>query len=252
MKDSVIFYWSGTGNSLQVAKDIAAGLGDTELIHIGGFDLGTKIEAKRVGIVFPVYCWGPPFIVAEFADKMKVSAGTYLFAVATYGGICGAALKMLKEHLDARKLALSAAYSIKMPGNFIASYGAMSEKTQQKCFAKEKTAVPQITAEIKSGAENLKAAKLNPVATALTNNIYHKFMDDCHNFDKGFNVNGSCTGCGTCEKVCPVGNITLEAGKPVWHHKCEECVACIQHCPQKAINYKDKTQNRKRYVNPNV
>ncbi len=32
---AVIYYFSGTGNSLKVAKDIAAGLGDTEIISIG-------------------------------------------------------------------------------------------------------------------------------------------------------------------------------------------------------------------------
>ncbi|WP_207650867.1 EFR1 family ferrodoxin [Anaerocolumna jejuensis] len=57
---------------------------------------------------------------------------------------------------------------------------------------------------------------------------------------------------GICRNVCPAKNITLEAGQPVFHHHCESCLACIQHCPKMALNYKDKTQNRRRYTHPQV
>jgi ferredoxin len=252
MKDSVIFYFSGTGNSLQVAKDIADGLGDTELINLGDFDFDSEITAKRIGIVYPVYCWGPPVIIARFAEKMQVNGDAYIYQVATYGGIPGAALKMVKQQLNQRNITLNAAYKIQMPGNYIVGYGARNEKSQLKSFAKEKASVAKITYEIKSDSTNLKAANVNPIGTALFVKIYKKLMTDVHNQDKNFNINSDCTGCGICEKSCPVHNISIEDKKPVWHHNCELCVSCIQHCPKEAINFNDKTQNRKRYVNKNV
>ncbi len=71
--------------------------------------------------------------------------------------------------------------------------------------------------------------------------------------DRHYSVSDACVKCGICEKVCPVHNIGLGAsGKPYFKHRCEQCVACIQFCPQRAINYKDKTQSRKRYTHPDI
>jgi ferredoxin len=70
--------------------------------------------------------------------------------------------------------------------------------------------------------------------------------------DKNFNVSIDCKSCGICEKVCPVKNIEIINGKPLFKHKCEQCLACIHHCPSKALNIENKTQNKKRYINPDV
>jgi uncharacterized Fe-S center protein len=71
--------------------------------------------------------------------------------------------------------------------------------------------------------------------------------------DKYYSVSNDCNKCGICAKVCPVDNIGLdEVGRPYFRHHCEQCVACIQFCPKRAINYKDKTQSRKRYTNPAI
>ena len=68
----------------------------------------------------------------------------------------------------------------------------------------------------------------------------------------GFHADESCMGCGQCARICPVGNIAMQDGKPVFGAKCEQCMACIQWCPQAAIQYKEETQARKRYQHPQV
>ena len=81
---------------------------------------------------------------------------------------------------------------------------------------------------------------------------YEKFMAQIPASDSGYHVNDDCISCGICRKVCPAGNITIEDGKPVFHHQCKSCMACIQHCPKRAINYQEKTQKRRRYTHPDV
>jgi Fe-S-cluster-containing hydrogenase component 2 len=45
-----------------------------------------------------------------------------------------------------------------------------------------------------------------------------------------------CTGCGTCVEVCPVGAITLAAGRAhIDQTSCLECEACVDACPEGAI-----------------
>jgi MinD superfamily P-loop ATPase len=53
--------------------------------------------------------------------------------------------------------------------------------------------------------------------------------------DNTFSVTDACTGCGTCVKICPVGNIVLSNGRPEWLHHCANCIACYSYCPNKAI-----------------
>jgi len=55
-----------------------------------------------------------------------------------------------------------------------------------------------------------------------------------------------------CEKLCPTNNIIMKNKKPTWNQNCEQCFGCIQWCPDKAIEYKNKTIGRKRYHNPHI
>jgi formate hydrogenlyase subunit 6/NADH:ubiquinone oxidoreductase subunit I len=40
--------------------------------------------------------------------------------------------------------------------------------------------------------------------------------------------------------------------KPSWLHRCEQCLACLQWCPQEAIQYGKKTVKYPRYHHPEV
>lgn len=70
--------------------------------------------------------------------------------------------------------------------------------------------------------------------------------------DRSFWVDEKCDGCGICKAVCPSGNIDLPGERPVWLHHCEQCLACIQWCPQEAIQFGKKTPRYKRYHHPEV
>ncbi|WP_394926828.1 EFR1 family ferrodoxin, partial [uncultured Robinsoniella sp.] len=44
-----------------------------------------------------------------------------------------------------------------------------------------------------------------------------------------------CIGCGKCEKLCPLGNITLQNGTAISGNTCTMCYRCINQCPKQAI-----------------
>lgn len=102
---TIIYYFTGTGNSLAAARKIAAGLGDCGLVPIASLeDTPGKIvpQADRVGIVCPVYDAGVPVLVAEFADRLDLSRAGYVFALVTLGGIGVSALHQLDHILRNR------------------------------------------------------------------------------------------------------------------------------------------------------
>jgi Fe-S-cluster-containing hydrogenase component 2 len=70
--------------------------------------------------------------------------------------------------------------------------------------------------------------------------------------DRGFRVTAACTGCRICERVCPVGNIALADGRPVWQGRCVACFACYHACPAGAIRYGRRQQAARQYRHPGV
>lgn len=246
-----LFYFSGTGNSLRVAKDLAANLGDTEVLSIPkALNNPIPPTAPRIGIVFPVYAWGPPLIVARFCRQTGFPAGAYIFAVATCGGMACGALSLLEGILKKRGITLALGAVVKMPGNYTPMYGAQSQETQNKHFACEKHRVAEIARRIAAGrtGDIQRGTWLGRIL--LSGIVYQGGMSQFPKGDRKFRTNAACDGCGLCAKVCPVDNITLTDNRPVWRHHCEQCMACLQWCPREAIQVGRVTEGRKRYHHP--
>jgi ferredoxin len=250
---TTIFYFSGTGNSLAVAQQIAAKLDSTFLVRIQKpFPKHPDVSADRIGIVFPVYMWGLPGAVKEFAAKLGAGAGKYIFAVTTYGGFPAATLHMLSGVLVKGGMKLSAGFGMRMPGNYVPMYGALESDKQQEIFNDSKGKIAEIAETVKRGAQG-RIEKGNWLINAvLSGLIYNLGIGRIPVSDKKFFWQPTCTKCGICAKICPVENIKLVEGRPQWQHHCEGCLACLQWCPVEAIQYGKKTIGRKRYRHPEV
>lgn len=83
-------------------------------------------------------------------------------------------------------------------------------------------------------------------------NRLQKAINNYSNIGNHYTVSKDCIGCGLCEKVCPVKNITIHEQKPVFGDNCQQCMACIQWCPKRAIDYKDIAGKRKLYHHRDV
>ncbi len=234
-----------------VAKNIAAGLPDAHIIQISRTHMpetGT-VYLGNVGIVFPVYYFGLPHMVRTFVEGLKVEKDTYVFGVATYGGMVGVALDLLGKDLAKKGIQLSAAFSILMPGNCQVLYPPQPEAQQQERFrgAQEKTA--EIARRI-AAREGIPLKKANILARGIMGIFYSRLKPQTR--ARSFHTDEKCTGCGTCARICPAGNIIIQDKKPHWGDRCEYCLACMQWCPREAIQYGNKTQKRGRYHNPTI
>jgi flavodoxin len=126
-----VYYFTGTGNSLVVAMDIAEKT-HGNLISIPAAMHKDRIEtdADVVGVVFPVYgLVRIPSIVERFVGKLDGVSSKYIFAVSTYGSLAGMSVKTFGKAVRSRGGKLSAGFAVHMPMNNITIPGFMYNGT---------------------------------------------------------------------------------------------------------------------------
>jgi ferredoxin len=247
-----LFYYTGTGNSLWIARELAKGLGDARIYRmsrIPGEVISNRVDA--VGIIFPVHIWGLPHRVIAFADALPKDRPRYHFAVAVNAGQVAATLLQLKKLVHAKGLSLSAGFEIAMPSNYIPWGGPGPEEKRIGRFDKARIKIGTIAAAVAKREEQ--PVEKGPLwQNIVLTWIYRLSFSRVPVIDKSFWVDEKCNACGICKAICPCGNITLEAGKPIWQHHCDQCLACIQWCPREAIQFGKKTPRYERYHHPEV
>ncbi len=242
-----IYYFSGTGNSLYIAKEVAKRLEGVELVSITScMDKHLVLEGE-VGIAFPLYAFGLPKMVKRFLQKTDFSKVVYFFGLQTRGGSPGHAFA------DAQRLAgrkFDASFKVNMPNAYLPLGDVYpEEKTQtvlQKAEGKIDKIVEVLSARRKHNEGDFFLLKLVSVPAYW---VWAKFSD----LGKKYFVDDSCNGCGLCNEICPSGCIQMKEGKPIWQSgKCESCMACINYCPVQSIQLNEKTRKFGRYHHPDI
>jgi ferredoxin len=250
--ENTIYFYSGTGNSLWTARKLAHACANTELIPIPLTVQGEiRTDARRVGIIFPVHIWGLPEPVIRFIQRIAADPLKYYFALAVNAGQVAAALLQLRELMQQRGLLLHSGFSINLPTNYIPWAGAIAAEKQQKLFDNTQikiNLISQIILAEKKQPPERGLFLLNIILSAL----YRLSFSKVPQMDKSFFADDKCSGCKICEKICPANNITVTDAKPLWQHHCEQCFACLQWCPEEAIQYGKNTAAKKRYHHPEV
>lgn len=273
-----IYYFSGTGNSLAVARDLANKM-KAKLIPISwamNNEDTVIIDADVTGIVFPVYHSGLPVIMRNFIEKTQFLGDPYVFAVCTYGGLGpGAAVRYLRTLIRPHGGLLSAGWAVKMPYNYLTTDGTLLELTREeklKMFddweLKRDAIIKAVNAKQKgpfettlwtrTGPKREPAPKKGnvldyvPGSVLLAGETRRDIWQTLPTLDGNFYRDDDCICCGICVEICPVGNIDMEIGGPVWLHECEQCFACLQWCPNGSLQFGDNTAGGKRYHHPDV
>ena len=247
-----VYYYTGTGNSLWIARTISASIPGSEVISMVSADeRHDRPTSDVVGMVFPVHAWGLPARVIRFAKQAPVKDNAYFFAVAVHAGQVSDTLLQLNRILRSRGSRLSSGFEIRMPSNYIPWGGPCPPETQQLLFDQAKVKARRIASVV--GNRKVNPIERGPLWERMVFPLMYRLsLRQMPRLDGNFWTDERCNSCGICRRVCPAHNIDIVDGRPVWHHRCEQCLACLQWCPKESVQYGKKTPKYKRYQHPEV
>jgi len=241
----IILYFTSTGNSLQVAKNIGGTLlSIPQMIKEERY----HFEDDAIGLIFPIYGFGLPKIVQRFLEKVSWKAD-YSFAIGTYGNKPGATMVNLEKFVHNRGIKFDYMAEILMVDNFLPGF-EMAKEIQKLPEKKTEENLQQIVTDIHV------RKTLEPKTTLMWRGltVVVKVLEGLYMngeiAQKYFTINDKCINCGICAKVCPTGNISV-TDKVIFADSCEACLACVHHCPRNAIHMK-RERSSERFRNAEV
>lgn len=246
----MIFYFSATGNSSYVAKQIAKEnerlIFIPEAIDNNMYEYDVE-EDETVGVISPTYNWTVPSVVSMFLEKLKLNTvkKPYMYYVGTFGTTTGAAATMADHYIKENGYSFDAKFDVKMPDTWTVTYDLSNKERVNKINQK---ADEQIV-ELKKNMENKVTGKHMHITTpyiagVIGKEIYDKKTRNTSNLS----VEDTCIGCGLCARKCPVHAIEIQDKHPVWvKEQCTMCLGCLHRCPKFAIQYGTKTKKHGQY-----
>jgi len=248
-KKRIVFYFTGSGNSLYVAKHLSEKpISIPQVLQGDQFEF----EADEIGFVFPDYQGKAPSIVQEFAQKVKLKAN-YMFSVITYGLDNCLVTELWAEY--AKQYGMEFDYINVFLTQDV--YLTMFDQDQQRTLAAQKDEEGQLAKivddinsrkewiyEITPEAHERGEMIMNMVSRMP---IYPVRSEQLLRIDRDL-----CVGCGTCTQVCPKKCFSFGNMGVTNNGECAYCLACANNCPQKAIKLMREANPNARYRHPKI
>lgn len=253
-------YFTGTGNSLRVLRtckeqfEIAGH--DTDISSIN-LNENILAEADLVGFCFPVYAFDIPRIARKYLKKLSFgSKDQKCFVIITAGASdeSGFAIANCRKLLHKKMAQIIYSAVIQMPINWTTAMDPPAPEEALPIIKQGVSMAKKMARDILQG--RVEHHQFNIPRRYGKFGLYKEYLMfkylGIHNLWRSFQVYEGCNGCGLCSRHCPTDSIVIKEKKPVWKSSCEQCMRCVNLCPQEAIfqNYGGGTKGRYRYMEP--
>ncbi len=244
----MVLYFSGTGNSRYIATRIADGLGD-DLLNMNDRIKDRNTHAvqsdQRIVVVTPTYAWRIPRIVRDWITRTGFQGARQAWFVMNCGSEIGNAAKYNRLLCAEKGFAYMGTAQILMPENYIALFSTPEPERARQIISAAEPAIDSAIRQIASGQPfTAPRNKLcDRIMSGPVNAAFHPLCVKAGPFHAG----RECIGCGKCVRLCPLNNIALKDGRPVWGKNCTHCMACISCCPLETVEYGKSSRGKPRY-----
>jgi Pyruvate/2-oxoacid:ferredoxin oxidoreductase delta subunit len=245
-----IFYFSGTGNSKNVASWMASASALYNLkysIHnIAETDINSLQIPDGTVILFvsPVHGFNYPPVMLKFISRFPKGKNKVILMDTRAGmlignfnlpGLSGATFLLSSLILKLKGYSISGIKSIDLPSNWMSLHPGLNAHTVKVLHEKNKKRVFDFAETIFSGKKSyipwyefLIDLIISPIAIGYY--FAGRFM-----FAKSFYTSRDCNDCDLCIRNCPVKAIIKIDNRPFWTFRCESCMRCMSNCPKKSI-----------------
>ena len=231
----MILYFSGTGNSEYAARRISTETKDKLM------NLGERIRSRDFSgihsdtpwvVAAPTYAWRIPRVLEEWLKNTELRGNKNIYFVMTCGGNIGNAGRYLKKLARSKGLDYRGCAQIVMPENYIAMFTTPTREEAAGIILKSHSAIDKAALKIKQNEPfpQLPITRKDKINSSIVNILFYPMFVHA----KKFQATNACTSCGKCAVICPLNNIHLKNGTPVWGKNCTHCMACINRCPTQA------------------
>ncbi len=253
---TILFYMSGTGNTLRVAQWLAAqararGLTaevhDVETARVA--PLARPERGDLLGVLMPTHAFTAPWPVLRFVLRAPFGRGAPAFVLATRAGtkfgrvnlpgLEGTGLYLVALLLALKGWRVRGVLGLDMPSNWTACHPGFGPAAVADIIGKAQPKADRffgalLDGRLRFGPGSCIALTLGVLLAPVS--LGYLLMGRFY-LARLFFATERCTGCGLCARSCPFGVLKMRGTppRPYWTWACESCMRCMNFCPERAV-----------------
>lgn len=246
-----VYYFSGTGNSENVAKwmaDIAREMDmDVGLINIAAIDrmsIPPPDKAALLAFVSPVHGFNYPPVMLSFIRRFPKGTNSILLMNTRGGmrigewntpGISGVTFYLSGLILKLKGYKIKAMFPVDLPSNWMSVHPGLNARTVKFLHDRNQEKVHRFARIVFAGGRDFRGVREIIQDTMMAPIALGYYLVGRFFLAKTYYASSDCDQCGLCIRSCPVQAIKMVDSRPFWTFRCESCMHCMSHCPKRAI-----------------